>query len=100
MLGLATHEPNFTIIREEFKPNKPRPCALCGQVGHEIKDCQGTAREKQGQVSSACTSGVSLKILFSIILIKRVAWLAKCVITVAGSVFITEFLFKLDLLMF
>uniref|UniRef100_A0A7N5ZYZ0 5'-3' exoribonuclease n=1 Tax=Anabas testudineus TaxID=64144 RepID=A0A7N5ZYZ0_ANATE len=49
MLGLATHEPNFTIIREEFKPNKPRPCALCGQLGHEIKDCQGTAREKQGQ---------------------------------------------------
>uniref|UniRef100_A0A3B4UHB3 5'-3' exoribonuclease n=1 Tax=Seriola dumerili TaxID=41447 RepID=A0A3B4UHB3_SERDU len=49
MLGLATHEPNFTIIREEFKPNKPRPCALCGQIGHEIKDCQGTAREKQGQ---------------------------------------------------
>ncbi|TKS75349.1 5'-3' exoribonuclease 2 [Collichthys lucidus] len=49
MLGLATHEPNFTIIREEFKPNKPRPCALCGQMGHEIKDCQGVAREKQGQ---------------------------------------------------
>uniref|UniRef100_A0A667Y095 5'-3' exoribonuclease n=1 Tax=Myripristis murdjan TaxID=586833 RepID=A0A667Y095_9TELE len=49
MLGLATHEPNFTIIREEFKPNKPRPCALCGQMGHEIKDCQGTAREKQGE---------------------------------------------------
>ncbi len=50
MLGLATHEPNFTIIREEFKPNKPRPCALCGQMGHEIKDCQGLAREKQGEV--------------------------------------------------
>ncbi|KAF0023957.1 hypothetical protein F2P81_024587 [Scophthalmus maximus] len=49
MLGLATHEPNFTIIREEFKPNKPRPCVLCNQMGHEIKDCQGTAREKQGQ---------------------------------------------------
>ncbi|XP_054618289.1 5'-3' exoribonuclease 2 isoform X2 [Dunckerocampus dactyliophorus] len=49
MLGLATHEPNFTIIREEFKPNKPRPCALCGQVGHEIKECQGMAREKQGE---------------------------------------------------
>ncbi|KAM6915509.1 5'-3' exoribonuclease 2 [Xenentodon cancila] len=49
MLGLATHEPNFTIIREEFKPNKPRPCALCGQMGHEIKECQGVAREKQGQ---------------------------------------------------
>uniref|UniRef100_A0A8C2FE62 5'-3' exoribonuclease n=1 Tax=Cyprinus carpio TaxID=7962 RepID=A0A8C2FE62_CYPCA len=49
MLGLATHEPNFTIIREEFKPNKPRPCALCSQMGHEIKDCQGMAREKQGE---------------------------------------------------
>ncbi|XP_076874177.1 5'-3' exoribonuclease 2 [Brachyhypopomus gauderio] len=49
MLGLATHEPNFTIIREEFKPNKPRPCALCGQMGHEIKDCQGVAREKRGE---------------------------------------------------
>ncbi|KAF4071002.1 hypothetical protein AMELA_G00279920 [Ameiurus melas] len=49
MLGLATHEPNFTIIREEFKPNKPRPCALCGQIGHEIKECQGVAREKKGE---------------------------------------------------
>ncbi|XP_017551203.1 5'-3' exoribonuclease 2 [Pygocentrus nattereri] len=49
MLGLATHEPNFTIIREEFKPNKPRPCALCGQIGHELKDCQGVAREKRGE---------------------------------------------------
>lgn len=64
MLGLATHEPNFTIIREEFKPNKPRPCALCGQMGHEIKDCEGTAREKQGQVRSSnildCHSEVTL----------------------------------------
>ncbi|KAG7316429.1 hypothetical protein KOW79_019970 [Hemibagrus wyckioides] len=49
MLGLATHEPNFTIIREEFKPNKPRPCALCGQIGHELKECQGVAREKRGE---------------------------------------------------
>ncbi|XP_067999340.1 5'-3' exoribonuclease 2 isoform X1 [Melanerpes formicivorus] len=49
MLGLATHEPNFTIIREEFKPNKPRPCALCNQLGHEVKDCQGLPREKQGK---------------------------------------------------
>ena len=41
MLGLATHEPNFTILREEFKPNQPRPCDLCGQIGHELKDCTG-----------------------------------------------------------
>lgn len=49
MLGLATHEPNFTIIREEFKPNQPRPCELCGQLGHEMKECTGAAKEKQGE---------------------------------------------------
>ena len=33
MLGLATHEPYFTIIREEFKPNKDKPCDICGRTG-------------------------------------------------------------------
>ncbi|CAH0550389.1 unnamed protein product [Brassicogethes aeneus] len=47
MLGLATHEPHFTIIREEFKPNKPRPCEICGQVGHEMKDCIGNAKAEE-----------------------------------------------------
>lgn len=46
MLGLATHEPNFTIIREEFKPNKPRPCEICGQLGHEMKECVGGENSK------------------------------------------------------
>lgn len=41
MLGLATHEPNFTIIREEFLPNKPRPCDVCGSLGHEMNNCDG-----------------------------------------------------------
>lgn len=37
MLGLATHEPNFTIIREEFKPNQPKPCDMCGQMGNNFE---------------------------------------------------------------
>ncbi|GFW25568.1 5'-3' exoribonuclease 2 [Trichonephila clavipes] len=49
MLGLATHEPNFTIIREEFKPNQPTPCELCGQIGHELKECTGAAKKMQGE---------------------------------------------------
>ena len=48
MLGLATHEPHFTIIREEFKPDKPRPCEICNQFGHDTKECTGTQREKAG----------------------------------------------------
>lgn len=41
MLGLATHEMNFTILREEFVPNQPRPCEICAQYGHIMSDCSG-----------------------------------------------------------
>ncbi|KAK9497375.1 hypothetical protein O3M35_004707 [Rhynocoris fuscipes] len=41
MLGLATHEPYFTIIREEFIMNQPHRCEICSQTGHEMKECQG-----------------------------------------------------------
>ena len=33
MLGLATHKPYFTILREEFKPGQPKQCEICGQLG-------------------------------------------------------------------
>lgn len=41
MLGLATHEPYFTIIREEFVMNQTKRCDLCGQTGHELTECKG-----------------------------------------------------------
>lgn len=41
MLGLATHELNFTILREEFVPNQPRPCEICAQYGHLMAECNG-----------------------------------------------------------
>ena len=42
MLGLATHEPNFTIVREEFVYGKPKPCPLCGSVECSgIVECTG-----------------------------------------------------------
>lgn len=49
MLGLATHEVNFTIIREEFKPNQKKPCEICGQIGHVMDECMGLPKEKQGE---------------------------------------------------
>ncbi|XP_078261726.1 5'-3' exoribonuclease 2 isoform X1 [Rhinoraja longicauda] len=65
MLGLATHEVSFTIIREEFKPNQPRPCPLCAQVGHEINDCQGLPKEKQGEFDQfAAPSGSETEFIF------------------------------------
>nr|XP_002129696.2 5'-3' exoribonuclease 2 isoform X1 [Ciona intestinalis] len=51
MLGLATHEPNFTIIREEFKPNQPRPCGICAQYGHEMADCCGLPRDQSDELN-------------------------------------------------
>lgn len=49
MLGLATHELHFTIIREEFKPNQKKPCEICGQIGHAMDECMGLPKEKQGE---------------------------------------------------
>ncbi|XP_052901922.1 5'-3' exoribonuclease 2 homolog [Anopheles moucheti] len=47
MLGLATHETHFTIIREEFLPNRERPCDICQQMGHEMKCCTGLQSERE-----------------------------------------------------
>ncbi|KAF7493417.1 5'-3' exoribonuclease 2 [Sarcoptes scabiei] len=62
MLGLATHEPNFTILREEFKPNQPRPCDLCGQLGHELKDCVGEAKPAEELAIVADTSFIYIRL--------------------------------------
>ena len=50
MLGLATHEPHFRVLREDvfFQDSKARMCRLCGQKGHEERNCRGEAKEKSG----------------------------------------------------
>ncbi|KAI1869034.1 uncharacterized protein JN550_006021 [Neoarthrinium moseri] len=50
MLGLATHEPHFRVLREDvfFQEGKVRTCRMCGQPGHEAKDCRGQAAPKDG----------------------------------------------------
>ncbi|OLN95304.1 5'-3' exoribonuclease 2 [Colletotrichum chlorophyti] len=62
MLGLATHEPHFRVLREDvfFQDSKPRTCRLCGQKGHEARNCRGEAKEKVGEFDEQ-EKGLSLK---------------------------------------
>ena len=50
MLGLATHEPRFRVLREDvfFQESKARTCHICGQKGHIAEACKGEAKPKDG----------------------------------------------------
>ena len=50
MLGLATHEPHFRILREDVfaQDSRPGACNLCGQKGHFAANCRGVAKVKSG----------------------------------------------------
>lgn len=50
MLGLATHEPHFRVLREDvfFQESKARTCRICGQKGHIAEACRGEAKPKVG----------------------------------------------------
>uniref|UniRef100_A0A8H7N5M3 5'-3' exoribonuclease n=1 Tax=Bionectria ochroleuca TaxID=29856 RepID=A0A8H7N5M3_BIOOC len=62
MLGLATHEPHFRVLREDvfFQQSKTRTCQLCGQKGHEARNCRGEAKEKDGEFDEK-DSAIELK---------------------------------------
>jgi 5'-3' exoribonuclease 2 len=51
MLGLATHEPHFRVLREDvfFQDSQGRVCRICGQKGHDARECRGQAKEKDGE---------------------------------------------------
>ncbi|KAL8981898.1 MAG: hypothetical protein Q9205_003451 [Flavoplaca limonia] len=51
MLGLATHEPHFRVLREDvfFQESKGRTCRICGQKGHVAEACKGEAKKKDGE---------------------------------------------------
>eukprot|EP01084_Bolivina_argentea_P093825 168688_1 len=46
MLGLATHEVHFTILREEVLFGKNRPCDKCGLPGHFTDKCTNPPKER------------------------------------------------------
>jgi len=51
MLGIATHEPHFRVLREDVFANdaKPGHCRKCNQPGHRADECRGTAKPKPGE---------------------------------------------------
>lgn len=51
MLGIATHEPHFRVLREDVfaSDTKPGACRKCGQMGHIAVNCQGKAKPKPGE---------------------------------------------------
>lgn len=48
MLGLATHEPHFRVLREDVfaQDTRTRMCKLCGQKGHDAQNCRGEQKDK------------------------------------------------------
>ena len=51
MLGLATHEPHFRVLREDvfFQDAKAKLCKLCGQKGHDERTCRGEIKKMDGE---------------------------------------------------
>eukprot|EP00743_Colponemidia_sp_Colp-15_P012541 GILK01014314.1.p1 GENE.GILK01014314.1~~GILK01014314.1.p1 ORF type:complete len:1359 (-),score=329.11 GILK01014314.1:114-4190(-) len=49
MLGLATHEAHFYILREIVFQANERKCFLCGQLGHLAAECTGEEKQKTGE---------------------------------------------------
>ena len=91
MLGLATHEPHFRVLREDvfFQESKPRTCHLCGQPGHKAEECRGQAKEKNGEFDEK-QKGSSLKPFI---------WLHVSVLReyLAAELFVPQQGFKFDL---
>ena len=58
MLGLATHEPHFRVLREDvfFQESKGRTCRICGQHGHLSDECKGEVKQKDGEFDEKDTA--------------------------------------------
>lgn len=49
MLGLASHDPHFTIVREMVVGFEDKHCAICDQKGHIASECKGEAKVMEGE---------------------------------------------------
>ncbi|OAR01383.1 hypothetical protein LLEC1_03397, partial [Akanthomyces lecanii] len=91
MLGLATHEPHFRVLREDvfFQDGKARTCKLCGQRGHDAQNCRGETKEKTGEFDEKDTP----------VILKPFIWLHVSVLReyLAAELAIPDLPFRFDL---
>ncbi|KAI9591910.1 XRN 5'-3' exonuclease N-terminus-domain-containing protein [Syncephalis fuscata] len=61
MLALATHEPHFTILREDVfaADGNNTGCFICGKQGHIAANCTGSPADKQENIKNS-NSGVEM----------------------------------------
>ena len=91
MLGLATHEPYFRVLREDvfFQESKARTCRLCGQTGHIADECRGDAKQKVGEFDEKSKP----------VTLKPFIWLHVSVLReyLAVELYVPEQIFRFDL---
>ena len=91
MLGLATHEPHFRVLREDVfaQESKAQTCKLCGQQGHRAEACRGIAKEKNGEFDEKGKGGTP----------KPFIWLSVSVLReyLEAELFVREQSFRFDL---
>ena len=72
MLGLATHEPRFYIIREVVVTAMDKWCTSCGRKGHYFTDCRGAGSIENEQEVQNQANQDSINVNFQYLNLKLV----------------------------
>lgn len=63
MLGLSTHEPHFTILREVVTVQNNNNCFICGQPGHLASECKGKPKDRDAPIKKKPFQFLHLSVL-------------------------------------
>lgn len=72
MLGLATHEPRFFIIREVVVTANDKWCTQCGKKGHYFTECRPAATIEEEQAVADRINAEAVNVQFQYLNLKLV----------------------------